>query len=94
MMHGLSSCGSGALEGEDSVVVAQGLSSPSYVGSQVPDQGLSPCPLHCKVDSESLDTREVPKFPPLSQSVSVACNQKALTTLMGNLAPWHVRSPT
>ena len=27
MMHGLSSCGSGALEGEDSVVVAQGLSS-------------------------------------------------------------------
>ena len=87
MMHGLASCGWQALEGEDSVVLAHGLSCLAGCGILVPNRGSNPCPLHCKVDLNHWTTREVPKFPPLSQSISVACNQKALTNLMGNLAP-------
>ena len=32
-----------------------GLVAPQHVGSQFPDQGSNPCPLHCKEDSLPLD---------------------------------------
>ena len=47
---GLSSCGSQALEHENSVFVAQGLSFPVVCGI-FPEQASNNCPLHWPTDS-------------------------------------------
>ena len=50
-VHGLTSCGTGALEREGSVVKHMGFLAPCRVESQFSDQGSNPRPLHWKADS-------------------------------------------
>ena len=48
------SCGTGRAHGRHGLSPAAacgGLGAPQHVGSQFPDQGSNPCPLHCAVDS-------------------------------------------
>ena len=59
LCHGLSCCGAQALGGRASVVVVPGLSCPVAHGIFL-DQGWNWCPLHCKVDSYSLDHQGSP----------------------------------
>ena len=46
---------------KSSLVVTLRLSCPRHVGSQFPDQGSNPCPLHWKADSQPLDHQGNPK---------------------------------
>ena len=50
----VAACG---LQSTVSIVVAQGLSCPNSCGILL-DDGLNPCPLHCKTDSHPLDYQE------------------------------------
>ena len=50
-VHELSGAGTRVPERAASVVAAHRLSCPEQVGSQLPDQALNPCLLHCQADS-------------------------------------------
>ena len=50
----LSSCGAWAPELPGSAAAARGLSCPTVCGICL-DQGLTPCPLHCKAESQPVD---------------------------------------
>ena len=60
VMHGLASCGWQALEGEDSVVLAHGLSCLAGCGILVPRPGIEPVSPALQGGSESLDHQGSP----------------------------------